>query len=66
MTTTTKQTAGNNADLARIKAEFHPKIYKKVIMAYDAEGREAAMAYVGQFFNDGYRAEGLAKLFPDA
>ena len=69
MTTTTfktKQTAGNNADLARVKAYFHPKVYKTVMMAYDAEGREAAKAYVGLFFNDEARAEGLASLFPDA
>ena len=66
MTTTTKQTVRNNADLARVKDYFDAKVYKETLMAYNCEGREAAKAYVGQFFNAGYRAEGLASLFPDA
>ena len=66
MTTTTKQTARNNTNLARVKGYFHSEIYKNVLMAYNAEGREAAMAYVGLFFNDEARAEGVARLFRDA
>ena len=37
MTTTTfktKQTAGNNADLARVKDYFDAKVYKETLMAY--------------------------------
>lgn len=64
--TTTKQTAANNADLARIKKAMNGPIFKRASEIYNADGRDAAMAYMGQFFNDESRDGVLSELFATA
>lgn len=63
-TTRPKQTAGNNADLARVKKLFNKLVYKATLDEYNFAGREAARTYVGKFFNDEWRERRLAELFP--
>jgi hypothetical protein len=67
MTTATarkpKQTAGNNADLARIRKAMNTPIFRRASEVYNADGRDAAKAYLGQFFNEGARPRCIAGLF---
>jgi hypothetical protein len=63
MTTTKRQTAGNNKSLASVKRHMNAKIYKRVADLYNAEGRDAARAWLGQFFNDAARERCLGSIF---
>lgn len=60
---TPRQTAGNNPALARVKAAMNAPTYKATMDVYNAEGREAARAYLGQFFNDEARERCLKAIF---
>jgi hypothetical protein len=49
MTTTKKQTAGNNPFLRKVKRVFNAKIYRKALDACNLTGEDAARAYVQTF-----------------
>jgi hypothetical protein len=49
MTTKTRQTASNNAILARAKRVWNAPIYKRTSEVMNAEGEAAAIAYLQQF-----------------
>jgi hypothetical protein len=63
MTTTKRQTARNNADLARVKRYMNAPIFRRTAELYNAEGREAARAWLGRFFNDDFREGCLRAIF---
>lgn len=49
MTTTKRQTAGNNALLRKIKRVFNGKIYRASLGVMNTLGEEACIAYVQQY-----------------
>lgn len=63
MTTTKRQTAGNNAELARVKKHMNAAVYKATLAVYNDEGREAARAYLGRFFHEAAREGCLKAIF---
>lgn len=50
-TTTRRQTAANNALLAKVKRVMNGKIFKRAGEILNAEGEDAARAYLQQFFS---------------
>lgn len=55
MTATTrkpKQTAANNATLARVKKMMNAKVYAVVLEAYNAGGRDEARETLSLYFNE--------------
>lgn len=63
---TVKQTAANNKVLAAIKREMNHLVYAHCLGIMNSEGEQAVRAYVGQFFNDEYRAAAMTKFFATA
>jgi hypothetical protein len=49
-TTTRKQTAANNAFLAKVKRAMNAPIFREASRLANAEGEAAARAYVQRFF----------------
>jgi hypothetical protein len=49
-TTIRKQTAGNNAFLAKVKRAMNAPIFREASRLANAEGEAAARAYVQRFF----------------
>jgi hypothetical protein len=56
----TKQTAANNAFLRRVKSAMNKAIYTQTSYQLNANGQEAANAYLRQYFKPEYQAERLA------
>jgi hypothetical protein len=63
MTATKRQTAGNNRSLASVKRHMNGEIFRRVADLYNAEGRDAARAYLGAYFNDEARERCLKSIF---
>lgn len=62
--TTTKQTAGNNAILKAVKAEFNKSIYARVFRLINGGADlQAVKAFVGRYYDAESRAAALARLF---
>ena len=59
----TKQTAANNATLARVKSAMNAYIFSRFSQAYNNLGPAEARRYLGKFFNDEAREERLAHFF---
>jgi hypothetical protein len=63
-TATPRQTAGNNATLARVKQAMNGPTYREVLAAYNADGRDAARAVLSRCFNEAEAGRArLAEIF---
>jgi hypothetical protein len=49
--TTTKQTAGNNPFLRRVKRVFNSKVYARTLEMVNLSGESSARDYLATFFN---------------
>jgi hypothetical protein len=49
---TAKQTAANNAFLAKIKRIFNAKMFKRASEILNADGEDAARAFIATFYRD--------------
>jgi hypothetical protein len=57
MNATAKQTAGNNRFLAGVKRLMNAKIYRETARLLNAEGTDAALAFLNRYFRNPMTAE---------
>jgi len=65
-TTATKQTAENNAVIARVEGEMNLAIAREFARLWTERGERAARAYLGGFFSDAARKRRVASFFDPA